>query len=170
METLGLIWAGLAAGLGGIGAGIGETLIASATMTSILRNPDLKSKLMILMILFIALDETVAIYGLVIALSIIGLHTDVVAANAHTLIAAALAVGLPGLVIGAGEGFVARTAIDCIGKNGELQSNYMILTILGMALIESAAIYGLVVAMQLLSPLQEQSTALFEAAKAALGA
>ena len=153
METLGLIWAGLAAGLGGIGAGIGETLIASATMTSILRNPDLKSKLMIFMILFIALDETVAIYGLVVALQIAGLPSDVIAANSHTLIAAALAVGMPGLAIGVGEGFVARTAIDCIGKNGELQSNYMVLTILGMALIESAAIYGLVVALNLLGTL-----------------
>jgi F0F1-type ATP synthase membrane subunit c/vacuolar-type H+-ATPase subunit K len=37
-------------------------MIAAATMNSILRNPDMKGKLMTFMILFIALDETVAIY------------------------------------------------------------------------------------------------------------
>ncbi|MBQ9554324.1 hypothetical protein IJU97_05265 [bacterium] len=37
-----------------------------------------------------------------------------------------------------------------MGKNPELSSTFMVLTILGMALVESAAIYGLVVAFNLI--------------------
>ncbi|MBQ7616735.1 ATP synthase F0 subunit C [bacterium] len=46
-------------------------MIAASAMNAILRNPDLKGKLMTFMILFIALDETVAIYGLIVALQIL---------------------------------------------------------------------------------------------------
>ena len=37
-----------------------------------------------------------------------------------------------------------------MGKNPELSSSYMVLTILGIALIESCAIYGLILAFKIL--------------------
>jgi len=149
MSTLGLLWAGLAVGLGGIGAGFWEALIGAAAMNAILRNPEMKGKLMTFMILFIALDETVAIYGLIIALQILGIDPASMI-NPHMYVAAGLAVGLPGFAVGIWEGLVARTAIENMGKNPELSSTFMVLTILWMALVESAAIYGLVVAFNLI--------------------
>jgi len=50
---------------------LGEAFIVTSAMDSILRNPESKSKIMTFMILFIALDESVAIYGLVIALQLL---------------------------------------------------------------------------------------------------
>lgn len=150
MNTLGFIWAWLAVGLWGIGAWFWEALIAAAAMDAILRNPDLRGKLMTFMILFIALDETVAIYGLIIALQILGIDPSSMV-NPHLFVGAGLAVGLPWLAVGIWEWFVAKTAVENMWKNPELTSTFMILTILGMALVESAAIYWLVVAFNLLA-------------------
>lgn len=149
MNTLGFLWAGLAVGLGGIGAGFWEAMIAASAMNAILRNPDLKGKLMTFMILFIALDETVAIYGLIVALQILWIDA-VSMTNPHMLIAAWLAVGLPWIAVWIGEWRVAKTSVENMWKNPELSSTFMVLTILGMALVESAAIYWLVVAFDLI--------------------
>ncbi len=149
MNTLGFIWAGLAVGLGGIGAGFWEAMIAASAMNAILRNPDLKGKLMTFMILFIALDETVAIYGLIVALQILWIDASSMT-NPHMLIAAGLAVGLPWIAVWIGEWRVAKTSVENMWKNPELSSTFMVLTILGMALVESAAIYWLVVAFDLI--------------------
>lgn len=150
MNTLGFLWAGLAVGLGGIGAGFWEAMIAASAMNAILRNPDLKGKLMTFMILFIALDETVAIYGLIVALQILWIDATSMT-NPHMLIAAWLAVGLPWIAVWIGEWRVAKTSVENMWKNPELSSTFMVLTILGMALVESAAIYWLVVAFDLIS-------------------
>ena len=54
------------------------------------------------------------------------------------------------IAFGIWEGYVAKTAVENMGKNPEISSTLMVLTILGMALVESAAIYWLVVAFDLL--------------------
>ena len=70
--------------------------------------------------------------------------------NPHALVAAWLAVWLPGLAVGIWEWYLAKVSVENMGKNPELSGFYMILTILWMALVESAAIYGLIIAFQLL--------------------
>lgn len=72
-------------------------MIIAAAFNAMLRNPEMKSKLRAYMILFVALIETCAIYGLVIAFRMLGLD-DSVAENLP-LMAAALAVGLPALIV-----------------------------------------------------------------------
>lgn len=149
MNTLGLLGAWLAIGLWWIWAGIWEALIASSAMNASLRNPDMKSKFMIYMILFIALDETVAIYGLIIAFKILGMDIEAVA-DPHSLLSAWLAVWLPWLAVWIWEWLVARASVENMWKNPELITWFMTLTILWMALVESAAIYWLIVAFRLL--------------------
>ncbi len=126
-----------------------EVMIAAATMNSILRNPDMKGKLMTFMILFIALDETVAIYWLIVALQILGVDSASMT-DPHMFISAALSVWLPWIAVGIWEWYVAKTAVENMWKNPEISSILMVLTILWMALVESAAIYWLVVAFNLL--------------------
>ena len=74
MSTLGFLGAGLAVGLAGIGAGFWEAMIVASALNAILRNPEMKGKLMTFMILFIALDESVAIYGLIVAFKILAIN------------------------------------------------------------------------------------------------
>lgn len=66
-----LVAAWFAVWLAWLGAGVWEGLIAGWTLDTILRNPDMKWKAMTYMVLFIALDESVAIYWLIVALQLL---------------------------------------------------------------------------------------------------
>ena len=66
--------------------------------------------------------------------------------NEFAFVYAALAVGLVWLFVTLWEARVAKTSIDTVGKNPELNDELKGLTILGIALVESAAIYALLVA------------------------
>jgi ATP synthase F0 subunit c len=63
---------------------------------------------------------------------------------------AGLAIGLAGIGVGIGEGILAQKSIEAFGKNKELGNSLQSFTILGIALVESAAIYGLAVALIIL--------------------
>ena len=149
MDGFGFLGAGLAVALSGIGAAVGEAMIAVAAFNSILRNPDMRGKFMTYMILFIALTESCAIYGLIVAFKILEVDPANMV-NPYIYIAAGLSVGLSGLAVALVEWWVAKTSLDNMGKNPELSSSYMVLTILGIALIESCAIYGLIIAFKLI--------------------
>ena len=67
------------------------------------------------------------------------------------LLAEVLAVGLAGLGVAIGEGILAEKAMEMMGKREKMISFFLTVTILGIALVESAAIYGLVVAFDVLA-------------------
>lgn len=64
------IAAGIAV-LAGLGTGIGEGIAASRAVEALGRNPEAEGKIRTLMILGIALTETVALYGLLVSLILI---------------------------------------------------------------------------------------------------
>ena len=66
-----VVGAGLAIGLGAIGPGIGEGIVAGRTLEAIGRNPSMMGKLFPNMIVAMAITESTAIYSLVIALIIL---------------------------------------------------------------------------------------------------
>ena len=67
-ETMKMLAAGLAGGLGMLGPGIGLRLVGLGAMQALGRNPEAKGALMTNMILIGALTEAVAIYALIIAI------------------------------------------------------------------------------------------------------
>lgn len=72
MTDLGLI--AIAAGIAvvaGLGTGIGEGIAAGKAVEAVGRNPEAEGKIRTMMILGIALSETVAIYGLLISIILI---------------------------------------------------------------------------------------------------
>lgn len=72
MTDLGLV--AIAAGncsMRGLGTGIGEGIAASKAVEAVGRNPEAEGKIRTMMILGIALTETVAIYGLLISIILI---------------------------------------------------------------------------------------------------
>ncbi|UTY40370.1 ATP synthase F0 subunit C [Allocoprobacillus halotolerans] len=72
MSDFGLV--AIAAGIAvcaGLGTGIGEGLAASKAVEAVGRNPEAEGKIRTMMILGIALTETVAIYGLLISIILI---------------------------------------------------------------------------------------------------
>lgn len=140
-----VLGAALAIGLSGLGVTIGEALIGKESLDVLSKNPDLSKSLKSMTILGIALAESAAIYGLVVALLI--LFVDVSAGQA---IAAGLSIGLVGFAAGLCEWWIVKQALQSYLRNpaieGEIKSNM----ILYVAMVESAAIYALVVALLIL--------------------
>lgn len=70
-ETFRLLAAGLAIGLGAIGPGIGEGIIAGKALEAIGRNPEAAGKITPMIFVTMAVTESTAIYSLVVALIIL---------------------------------------------------------------------------------------------------
>ncbi len=71
MEMLGLIGAGIAV-FTGVGAGIGIGVATGKASEAIARQPEASGKIQTILLLGAALAEATAIYGLVIAIMIMG--------------------------------------------------------------------------------------------------
>ena len=65
-------------------------------------------------------------------------------------IGAVIAVALAAAGVAIGEGRIAKTSIKNLGINPELQGTLTLMTILGIILVESCAIYGLIIAFQII--------------------
>ena len=65
------IAAGLAMGLGAMGPGIGEGILASKAMEAMGRNPEVSDKVFTNMLVAMAVTESTGIYALVVALIIL---------------------------------------------------------------------------------------------------
>lgn len=70
-ETIRLLAAGLAIGLGVLGPGIGIGLIGSSAMQALGRNPEARGAILTNMILALALAEALGIYALVISILLV---------------------------------------------------------------------------------------------------
>lgn len=71
VEAAKLLGAGLAAGLGMLGPGLGLGLIGAFMLQGISRNPDARGPMFTNMILMAGLTEAAAIYALIIAILLI---------------------------------------------------------------------------------------------------
>jgi len=69
-ESMKLLAAAIAIGLGALGPGLGIGILASKALEAIGRNPEASSKIQTNMILAIAFTEAIAVYALVVALII----------------------------------------------------------------------------------------------------
>lgn len=67
-ESMKMLAAALAIGLGALGPGLGIGILASKAMEAIGRNPEAAPKIQTAMILAIVFTEAIAIYALVVAL------------------------------------------------------------------------------------------------------
>lgn len=70
-DTIKLLAAGLAIGLGALGPALGIGILAFAALQSIGRNPDATDQVQTAMILGLAFAEAIGIYALVVALILI---------------------------------------------------------------------------------------------------
>ncbi len=66
------IGAGLAIGLAGLGCGIGQGLTGSGAVQGVARNPGAAGQIQTPMIIALALIESISLYGLVVAILLMG--------------------------------------------------------------------------------------------------
>ena len=147
-----LMGAGMAAGFGAIGSGVGDGLVASSACEGISRQPESAPLVTKMMLLGQAVTETTAIYGLLIAFILIFKTfpaTDMVAPG-MALFAAGLCMGIGAIGPGIGEGFTARSAVGWIARNQGATTDLTRLMLVGQAVSESTGIYSLVIALVLI--------------------
>lgn len=146
VEPLAAIWVWLAIGLSWLWVWIGEWLMLSWAVDAMNRDTENKNKIMTYMILFLALIESAAIYGLIIAFQLLG-NLEI---SSYLAIWSWLAIGLAWLWVWIGEWIMAKKAILLIWDKPRLTNFLLPITILGIALVESAAIYGLIIAFNIM--------------------
>jgi len=145
-----IIGAGLAIWLAGIGVGIGIWIVGKKALEVMSKDKSQLGTFLILAILGIALVESAAIYGLIVAFQITWLDPTIATQLWRKVIAAGLSVGLAGLGAGVGEWLLVAGAMDAILRNPETKGKIMTFMVLFLALIEAVAIYGLIIALNLL--------------------
>jgi V/A-type H+-transporting ATPase subunit K len=144
--TLALVIGGAVAsiGLSGVGASIGQRMAASTSSLLMSEKPERFGITLILTVLV----ETSAIYGLLI--SILILANLGAATNTYqglSALAAGLCVGIPGFFTGIGEGIASSASIGAVAERESVFGKTLVLTVLP----ETGAIYGLLVAVLILS-------------------
>lgn len=145
--------AGLATGLGTIGAGYGGGLAAEACCEGIARQPQSADIMLKTTLLGQAVIQTTAIYGLLVSFVLLFLKSYESTASwaaAAALLSAGVAMGLGGIGSGIGEGRTANCAIRGINKNMDCTNLLTRTMLVGMAVVESTAIYALIVALVLI--------------------
>lgn len=141
------VWAGLAIWLSWIWIGIWEWIVAKKSIELMGRNPAMISFLLTVTVLWIALTESSAIYWLIVATKILGADTTLTMLQSTW---AGLAVWLAWLWAAIWEWYLISWALESMNRNPEIKLKIMTFMVLFVALVESAAIYWLIIAMQIL--------------------
>lgn len=147
-----VLGAGLAMGLSAVGSGVGSGFPAGAACRSIGARPELSGPLTTNMLIGSAICQTPTIFGLVVAfmLLFLDLGSGGTAVTAAALLGAGLAMGLAAIGSGVGAGMPAGACCDGIGRqptvSGQLTTNMLI----GSAVCQTPAIFGLVIAFMLM--------------------
>lgn len=145
-ESLILLASGLAYGCGTIGPLIGLGIFSAAACTTVGSNPRVYPQVLSFTFLCQGLIEAPILFSLVIALLIVS-GTQ---ANPVACIAAALAIALSTLGPGMASGRVARAACSAIGKQPDAYTTISRTSLLAQTLIDTAPIYGMIIALALL--------------------
>lgn len=127
-------------------AWVWEWMLVAWALSAMNRNPDIKWKIMAFMVLFVALIEVVAIYWLIISFNIINSWIENPA-----FIWAWVAIWFAWLWVAIWQWFLSSKSLEIMWQNPKMMTFFLTITILWMALVESAAIYWLIVAFNILS-------------------
>lgn len=132
--------------LTGAGAAIGIGIATSRASEAIARQPDAKKDIRSTMLIGCALAEATAIYGLLVAIMLIFLANG---KDTSTIIGAAVAV-FTGMGAGIGIGIGTSRACSGIAQQPEAKKDIRSTMLIGCALAEATAIYGLLISIMLI--------------------
>ncbi len=139
--------AGLCMGLGAIGSGIGSGFPAGAACIGMSRQPGTSARLTTNMLIGSAVCQTPSIFALVT--SFILLFTNFsdrpLSPTWAAIIGAGLASGLGAIGSGLGGGLVAETSCEGTARNPEMAAPVTNIMLLGQAVTQTTAIYGLLI-------------------------
>ena len=143
-----LFSAGLCMGAGAVGSGLGSGFPAGEACKGISRQPGANSNIRMTMLIGTAIAQTPSIFALVTSLVLIfsNFLSRPVWPTVGAIIGAGLAAGIGAVGSGVGDGLVASTACRGISRQPSSASTVTRMMLLGQAITETTAIYGLLVA------------------------
>lgn len=145
--------AGLALGLGGIGAAIGMGMAAARANHAMMRQPMHQGYLLRTMLIGQAITGDQSIFALVIGLLILFLPVDEAhsgAVFAATAIGAGLSIGLGCFGSGVGCGWPAAAACEGVARNPRRSTPVTSFMVISQAVAQSPSIFSTVIALILL--------------------
>lgn len=157
------IAAGLSIGVGVVLPAVGQARVASQAMEAIARQPDEAGTVSRNLFISLAMIESLGLYVLIVALILLfadPLDNKAAAASAQgwsgivflsgSAIAAALTIVLGTTLAAVGQGKVAGAALRAIGEQPEARDDVSTTLFISLALLESLALYSLIVALIIL--------------------
>ena len=149
-ESMALIGAGLCMGMGALGAGIGSGLPGSKACESIARNPNVSNKIMTVMLIGQAVDQTPTIFALFVSLILLFIDTGTTMTKGIALISAGLCMGVGAIGSGIGCGFPGGKACESISRNPGGSNRIITAMLIGQAVDQTPTIFALFVSLLLL--------------------
>jgi F-type H+-transporting ATPase subunit c len=143
--------AGLAMGLGAVGAAIGEGYTAGEANTAVSRSPDNSGDIFKNMLVGQAVAESASIFALVIAILMLFLDVPITSfLQGAALMGAGLCMGFGAVGSGVGSGFPGGQACLGISRQPSAASRLTTNMLIGSAVCQTPAIFSMVVALMLM--------------------
>ena len=143
--------AGLAMGLGAIGAAIGEGYTAAQANAAVSRNPKISADIFKNMLVGQAVAESASIFALVIAILLLFLDVPVpTLLKAAALLGAGICMGLGAIGSGVGSGYPGGQACFGIARQPAVTSQLTTNMLIGSAVCQTPAIFAMVVSLMLM--------------------
>jgi len=154
--------AGICMGFGAIGPGIGGGLAAGEACAGIARQPKASNRLTSSMLLGSAVCQTSAIYAMAVALIMMFIDFGNAPLNPTwaAFLGAGLSTGLAAIGPGIGEGLTAKACCEGIARQPTSASNVTASMLVGQAVAETPAIFGLLISMILIFGSYSETTLL----------
>lgn len=151
-DSLRLIASGLCIGLGSIGPVIGIGLLAKEACTTAGVNKNIYPKALTFTVISAALIESAIIFSLLVSLFLLKpyAHTPY---QGYILLAGSFAMGLGTLGVGISSGRLTAQVCRVIALKPELYSQLSKTSFFSQILIETSAIYALLISLALMAPL-----------------
>jgi ATP synthase F0 subunit c len=143
--------AGIAMGLGAIGAAIGEGFTASQANAAISRNPEMSGEIFKTMLVGQAVAESASIFALVVAVLLLFIDKGgTFLLRAPALLGAGLCMGFGAMGSGVGSGYPSGNACMGISRQPQMSSKLNSNMLIGSAVCQDPAIFSMVIALMLI--------------------
>jgi len=163
--------AGLCMGFGAIGSGLGSGFPAGEVCLAIVRQPAISGRLTTNMLIGSAVCQTPAIFAMVVALMLMFLDVNNLSVNPTwaALLGAGLSTGLAAIGSGLGGGLAGGASVSGIARQPETFAKVTTIMLVGQAVSQTPAIFGLLVSFILMLKAFPETTSI-AAPMALLGA
>lgn len=170
LKGVSLFGAGICMGLGAIGSGVGSGFPAGQACQGMVRQPEMSGRLMTNMLIGSAVCQTPAIFAMVVALILVFMNfSGPLCPTWAALIGAGISMGFSAIGSGMGGGLAAGASCEGVARQPESVGNVTTTMLVGQAVAQTPAIFGLLISFVLMFKSYPESTGLAPA-MALLGA